>query len=191
MDYRPSSLWVGALIMAGLFAIGAKMTGGWLAWMFGIFAGVLGIYGGLGLLDWAIYHLLGSVAEGVNAVNQAKVAHTIALAGAIHDLSTRQLDLISSGQTAAIKILAGDTGPAYFIRGIRYDIPFYIISDYLEDTREDGYLFPIRDSMHEGYITDFTNSLVAKGWANPAIGNKPAQLTKPLDWVRRQYGMIE
>jgi hypothetical protein len=189
MDYsKPNPWWIVALFIAGIFGIAAYVTTGWLRYLFGLISFLSGTYGSVEFAYWFSW----GVAGAIDAISTAKVAGATALAYAVKDLNNRQLELVANHDIPVIDIEAGLTGPAYFIVGIKYGrIPYDFGVEFMEAAQETyPYLLAIRNNKHEDWATDLTNKIVMLGLAEPAAGNRPAKLIKPLETVAYQFGIV-
>lgn len=156
----------------------------WLSMTLGLFSLIFGITGFFTLMDWVMH----KTAERIRELSTARKSGAVMLAQALKGLTSDQTQAVLAGEKVALLLIPSSEEPILFIRGMSRSIPWEFARDFLElsiDT--DPFLYPIYRSSNEAFATDFTNLIIAQGWAEAHKGPYAAKLTKPLAWVARRF----
>jgi len=145
-------------------------------------------------------YLVDRIADWMRSIGQAKVYPAVQYAYALKGLTAAQTDMVQRQMQQAIIGRPGEPGPAWYIRGYTIDIPLEFVADFFEwSQKTDPFLWPVRDAKEigggDGYMnakqmaSEFTDRIVAAGWAKDATGTHSAELTEPLATVAHRYGI--
>jgi len=114
------------------------------------------------------------------------------LADAISQLNTEQTMILSRQIVDGVAIINPDARPVFALRAPGADVPLEFAAEFLS-LSNDGYLPAVRswsEGSHEReWAQSLTDLLVVHHWAVPAIGNRSAALTVPLDKVALHLGI--
>ncbi len=169
-------------LVAGLLKVPSLPA--WLSLIMVILCIVLGVSGGITLMDWIAYR----TSQRLHELSAARVYAATSLAGALKGLTAAQTDAVLRQQAASVVIIPEEESTLIMVRCLRRDIPWEIVEEFfIQSIETEPYLSAVRNSRHEEAIADLTGLIIAKGWATRASGPYAARLTKPLSWVAARF----